>query len=244
LCYKLINWPRMEITPLGDSAVILRVCDDLVTPSPESLQLVLETLAALKAAAMPGVIELAPTYTTIGAFFDPVVVAGIAGPEVNPIDWFRARITDVVGKTKIPHSKQSPLIEIPVCYDAEFGCDLEDVASHTGLSVSEIIRIHSSAEYRVHFVGFTPGFPYLGGLPNELATPRRSQPRKRVTQGSVAIGGSQTGIYPTASPGGWNIIGRTPLRLFSPLKDPPAQLRGGDTVRFRAITREEFDIEK
>ena len=119
--------------------------------------------------------------------------------------------------------------------------DLEDVAAHNGLSVEDVIRIHARQEYLVYFLGFSPGFPYLGDLPTELATPRLKTPRLRVLTGSVAIGGSQTGIYPVDSPGGWRLIGRTPLSLFSPEKDPPTLLRMGDRVHFVPITMKEFD---
>ena len=156
-------------------------------------------------------------------------------------------------KTQIEHALQTSLeparpragavraIEVPVCYENEFAPDLGDVAQHAGLSEEEVVRRHSSARYRVNCVGFTPGFPYLSGLPAELATPRRASPRTEIPAGSVAIGGAQTGIYPSKSPGGWNVIGRTPLRLFDHRNEPPAMLRAGDSVRFRQISREEFE---
>jgi len=126
-------------------------------------------------------------------------------------------------------------VEIPVIYGGEYGADLEDVARHTGLPAERVVELHASAEYLVYFLGFSPGFPYLGGLPAELATPRLPAPRKLVPAGSVAIGGSQTGIYPVDSPGGWRIIGRTPLRLFDAEASPPALLAMGDRVRFVPI---------
>jgi len=136
---------------------------------------------------------------------------------------------------------RSRTVEIPVCYDAEFALDINDVAHRANISPSEVIRLHSAAEYRVACIGFVPGFPFLTGLSKKLATPRRDVPRKEIPPGSVGIGGAQTGIYPLRSPGGWNLIGRTPLRLFDPKKSPPTLLRAGDRVRFRVITREEFE---
>ena len=115
------------------------------------------------------------------------------------------------------------------------------MAEHAQISTSEVVDLHSAAEYRVSCIGFTPGFPFLSGMPKKLAIPRRETPRKEIPAGSVGIGGAQTGIYPLRSPGGWNLIGRTPLKLFDPTKNPPALLQAGDRVRFRAITREEFD---
>jgi inhibitor of KinA len=133
------------------------------------------------------------------------------------------------------------LVEIPVCYDPEYALDIDDVARRANISPGEVVRLHSSAEYRVACIGFVPGFPFLTGLPKELATPRRDMPRKEIPPGSVGIGGAQTGIYPLRSPGGWNLIGRTPLRLFDPGKNPPTLLQAGDRVRFRAVTRDEFE---
>ncbi len=130
--------------------------------------------------------------------------------------------------------------KIPVCYEADLGPDLPVVAGRSGLSIEQVIERHAGAIYRVHCLGFTPGFPFLGGLPPELATPRRAEPRRAVPAGSVGIGGSQTGIYPIASPGGWNLIGRTPLRLFEADAPEPARLRPGDRVRFRRISLTEF----
>ena len=125
-------------------------------------------------------------------------------------------------------------MEIPACYGAAYGPDLEDVARHAGLSPERVVELHTAADYEVAFVGFATCFPYLAGLPPAIATPRLSAPRKLVPAGSVAIGGSQAGIYPLASPGGWRLIGRTPLRLFDPHGQPPALLRMGDRVRFVA----------
>src|SRR5207237_4217318 len=131
-------------------------------------------------------------------------------------------------------------IEVPVCYDPEFAPDLDDVARRAGISATEVVNVHSTAEYRVACIGFVPGFTFLAGLPKNLATPRRDVPRKEILPGSVGIGGAQTGIYPLRSPGGWNLIGRTPLKLFEATKNPPTLLHPGDRVRFRAITREEL----
>ena len=131
-------------------------------------------------------------------------------------------------------------VEIPVCYGPAFGPDLPDVAAHARLGSEDVVRIHSSAEYLVYFLGFSPGFPYLGELPPALYTPRLPTPRTRVPAGSVAIGGTQTGIYPLDSPGGWRIIGRTPLRLFDPLKTRPTLLCMGDLVRFSPVSEDDF----
>jgi inhibitor of KinA len=232
----------MSIEPLGDSALIVRVVDDFARDPEASLDTVQAALRSLEAAAIPGVTELAPAYSTIGVFFDLVEIARAAvGEEI--LVWLSARIESAL-KKRPAHNKKSvatPVIEIPVCYDREFGSDFDDVARVTGLAEAEVIRRHANAAYRVACVGFIAGFPFLSGLPPELATPRRAVPRKEVPAGSVAIGGAQTGIYPRNSPGGWNVIGRTPLRLFDVQRDPPAILQTGDRVRFREISRDEFD---
>ncbi len=128
-----------------------------------------------------------------------------------------------------PESRE---ISIPVIYGGEAGPDLGDVARHSGLSEKQVVELHSSVEYMVWFLGFQPGFPYFGGLPEQLAMPRRAEPRVLVPAGSVGIGGSQTGIYPLATPGGWQLLGRTPLALFDPKREEPVLLRSGDRVRF------------
>jgi inhibitor of KinA len=233
----------MEITPLGESALLIRVAENLDDAPIEVLNKVLATKRALEAAQIPGLVELAPAYTTVALFYDPVRAIDAGAPVENVFEWIEQRIRRALSEIeKIqPNRIEGSLVEIPVCYETEFALDLEHVARHTGVHWKEVVDLHCAAEYRVHCVGFTPGFPFFGGLSRKLATPRRDVPRKEIAAGSVAIGGTQTGIYPIKSPGGWNVIGRTPLQLFDPQKDPPALLRAGDRVRFRSITREEFE---
>lgn len=223
----------MQIDPLGDSAIIVRL-RGISAPGVEATEAVLAATARLRAAQITGVVEVAPAYTTVAVFYDATRVM---------FDALQTEITSVLsGELAIAAQQQAGrAVEIPVCYEPDFGLDLPEVAKHVGLSAQEVVRLHVSAEYRVACVGFTPGFPYLIGLPAMLATPRRRVPRREVAAGSVAIGGSQTGIYPTMSPGGWNVIGRTPVQLFAISRTPAALLRAGDVVRFRAISRMEFD---
>jgi inhibitor of KinA len=230
----------MEIIPLGDSALVVRVREQFEDAPEETLDEVLRAFRLLRCAAIPGVIELAPAYTSVAVFFDPVAVLKANGVS----DWLATRIREVVASRRRNRRKTTAgprSLEIPVCYAPEFAPDLDDVARHTQIPATEILDLHSTAEYRVACIGFVPGFPFLAGLPKILATPRRDVPRKEIPAGSVGIGGAQTGIYPLRSPGGWNLIGRTPLKLFDPTKDPPTLLHLGDRVRFRAITREEFE---
>ncbi|HEY6205261.1 MAG TPA: 5-oxoprolinase subunit PxpB [Chthoniobacterales bacterium] len=237
----------MQITPLGDSALILRVRDEFETAPEETLDAVLDTERRLATARLPGVIELAPAYTTVALFYDPARAIEAGAPRENVFDWYeqkiRAALASVAGVDDRGGTRHSTActLDVPVCYEDEFAPDLADVAQHTGLSPQQIVDLHCGTQYRVHCVGFTAAFPFLGGLPANLATPRRVTPRKEIAAGSVGIGGAQTGIYPVKSPGGWNIIGRTPLRLFDPRKNPPSLLRAGDAVRFRSITHAEFE---
>jgi KipI family sensor histidine kinase inhibitor len=172
-----------------------------------------------------GVTNVHPAYASILVDFDPRVTRH-AEIERAAADLFAAAL-----ETPLPAART---VEIPVTYGGEFGPDLEAVAQMTGHTSEDVIAIHASAEYLVYFLGFSPGFPYLGGLPESIAAPRLETPRRRVPAGSVAIGGRQTGVYPMASPGGWRIIGRTSLRLFDAAADPPTLLRMGDRVRFKS----------
>jgi len=233
----------MEITPLGDSALLIRVAENFDDAPEDALSKVLAAKRGLDAAQIPGAIEIAPAYTTVALFYDPVRAIDGGAPVEDVFGWIEQRIRKVLLEIKGIHTDQleTSLMEIPVCYETEFALDLEHVAEHAGVHWKEVVDLHCAAEYRVHCLGFTPGFPFLGGLSRKLATPRRDVPRKEIPAGSVAIGGSQSGIYPIKSPGGWNIIGRTPLQLFDPKRKPPALLRAGDRVRFRSVTREEFE---
>jgi inhibitor of KinA len=243
----------MEITPLGDSALLIRVAENFDDTPTSALNKVLAAKRALETAQIPGVIELAPAYTTVALFCDPVRAIDAGAPIEDVFGWLEQRIQRALKSIAAPKAFGADRgrardnvpgynsIEVPVCYDQEFAFDLDEVARNAGVHWKEVVDLHCGAEYRVHCVGFTPGFPFLGGLPRRLATPRRDVPRKEIPAGSVAIGGRQTGIYPIKSPGGWNVIGRTPLQLFDPQKDPPVLLRAGDRVRFRSITREEFE---
>jgi inhibitor of KinA len=220
----------MDIEPLGDSALLVRIVAEF--DREKSLDALLAAAQALNAEKIPGLVEIVPAYTTIALFFDPAR---------NDFGEVRARIEHALQVLPSARAARASTIEVPVCYDPEFAIDLDEVARHAGLSADEVIKRHSSATYRVSCVGFTPGFPFLSGLPAELATPRRASPRKEIPAGAVAIGGTQTGIYPRKSPGGWNIIGRTPVRLFDVERQPPALFHAGDHVRFRQISRDEFE---
>ncbi|MBA3273467.1 MAG: 5-oxoprolinase subunit PxpB [Chthoniobacterales bacterium] len=209
----------------------------------ESLRATGRAQQLIEAAAIKGVLECAPAFDSLGIFFDPQQLAEAAPAGEEPFTWIQTRIRHLLSDSKDQAENTTPpvLHELPVCYEARFAPDLEAVAQHTGLSTAEVIARHCGAEYRVRCVGFLPGFPYLAGLPRALGTPRRATPRTEVAAGAVGIGGPLTGVYPTKSPGGWNLIGRTPVPMFDPTANPPARLRTGARVRFVAITSAEYE---
>ena len=176
--------------------------------------------------------NLHPAYSSLLVDFDPALATH---REVEAL--LEEGMGSAAGQEPAPGRE----VTIPVCYESELAPDLDDVARHADLAPGDVVRIHAEACYQVYFIGFSPGFPYLGGMPPRIATPRLATPRTKVPAGSVAIGGSQTGIYPLESPGGWRIIGRTPLRLFVASRNPPSLLQTGDAVRFVRIDRTEFE---
>lgn len=183
-------------------------------------------------AATAGIVEVIPAYCTLLIVFDPKVTS------------LQKLVSQLRSFTERPPAEalsvSSQLIEIPVCYDEKYAPDIQFVADHAHCSVAEVSRMHSLQDYHIYMLGFAPGFPFLGGLPEALHTPRLATPRLRVPAGSVAIANDQTGIYPVESPGGWRIIGRTPLRLFNPRRKAPVMYRPGDRIRFAPINAKTF----
>jgi KipI family sensor histidine kinase inhibitor len=196
----------------------------------------------LRAAALPGVLDVAPAYASILLRFDPAAWDGGDGglPHERVEQALRAALEHVPSPAASIDDAESRIVEIPVCYGGMHGPDLDALAAHAGMSPEEVVARHEADIYTVAMLGFAPGFPYLLGLDSALHMARRATPRTRVPAGSVAIGGAQTGIYPRELPGGWNLIGRTPLELFDPRREQPCLLAPADRVRFRAITAEEF----
>lgn len=178
-----------------------------------------------------GVVEIIPTYRSLLILYDPFLT------DPPQLEEALLRLEERLSEIEIPPPKT---VEIPVCYGGEFGPDLEFVAQSHGLSPEEVIRLHSEPVYQVYMIGFTPGFPFLGGLPKILHTPRRETPRTRVPAGSVGIANDQTGIYPIESPGGWQLIGRTPLKIFDPKRSNPFLLKAGDLLKFKPISPDEY----
>lgn len=217
------------VCPVGDTGLLVSF-EQRIAQSIGAAAAALNTRVA--AAAIPGVVETVPAFASLLIFYDPLVTEYDA-------------VADAVQKlAQAPGSDtaagEGRLVEIPVCYGGTFGPDLPFVAEHAGLTEKEVIELHTGREYRIYMLGFLPGFPYLGGLDERLFTPRLPTPRTAIPAGSVGIGGEQTGIYPIASPGGWQLIGRTPLKLFDPAAGA-LPYAAGDRIRFKPITREAFD---
>lgn len=227
--------------PLGDSALIIEVGEQVDEATHARVQ---ATWRWLEQQALPGVTEIVPAYTTVTLFYDPLGLGAAGAPPEDIAGWLAQRTAQALAAMPaVGTAKRGRLVEIPICYDADFAPDLAVVAQARGLAPEEIIRLHQATDFLVYMLGFAPGFPYLGGLSEKLSVPRRASPRPKVAAGSVGIIGTQCCIYPIETPGGWNLIGRTPLRLFRPELEPPVLLQPGDRVRFRAIARERFDEE-
>jgi KipI family sensor histidine kinase inhibitor len=215
--------PSLEA--LGDSAWLLRLGDAI---DPATVRRVHALAARLRATAPTGVCDVVPAYASVAVFVSPDAVAADIGLPPRIEHWLAEASADV----DETDARAARIVEIPVRYGGDEGCDLGAVARHCGLREDEVIARHAAAEYSVAMLGFAPGFPYLLGLDPALATPRHTQPRTRVAAGSVGIGGAQTGVYPRESPGGWQIIGRTPLTLFDAMRAEPSLLQPGDRLRF------------
>ncbi len=227
--------PRAQSTyprclPVGDSAISIEFGNII----DEALNRKVYAFASeVEQAAIPGVTELVPSYRSLLVQYDLMLTR---------YDSVAPRLMEMAAHAVVrPEGVTAhPIIEIPVAYGGEFGPDLEALAKHAGLPQEEVIRIHSHNPYRVYMLGFSPGFPYLGGIDARIACPRHNTPRTKVAAGSVGIAESQTGIYPNDSPGGWQIIGRTPVRLFDPTARPPAVAQPGEFIQFVPVDLASF----
>jgi len=217
-----------KIAPLGEAAAVITLGE---TIDPGTHAKVCGLSNRLERQPLPGMIEYIPAFTTVTVVYDPLQ---------NSFAGISAALRQMVAALDDEPPPCGRTMDVPVCYGGEFGTDLEVVAEHNALQPSEVVQIHCAGEYLVYMIGFAPGFPYLGGMSPRIATPRKASPRLSVPAGSVGIAGGQTGIYPLAGPGGWQLIGRSPLQLFRPTISPPTLLMAGDRVRFRPINPEKF----
>ncbi len=219
----------MNIIPYGECALSVRFEEKI---DPLINDQVIRLYHVLSGRYSTYIKDMIPAYHTLTVLYDPLVVSFEKMQEI---------ILKAAAEDKTDFIQERRRIEIPVCYGGQYGEDLAEACRITGLSEQEFIDLHCAGEYRVYMIGFLPGFAYLGGLDERLHLPRKKVPRTQITAGSVGIGGGQTGVYPLASPGGWNLIGRTPLRLFDPDREEPVLLRSGDLIRFIQISEKEYE---
>ncbi|KZE64149.1 kinase inhibitor [Fictibacillus phosphorivorans] len=224
---------KFTIAPLGDNSLIIELGLDI---SREIQQKVKKVSSFFEEKTFDWVIETVPGFTTVAVFYDPLKIQSDTLPYESVCEELKLHLE----KLEVEEDSRPRIVEIPVCYGGEFGPDLEEVASHNGLSTEEVIDIHANGEYIVYMIGFAPGFPYIGGMSEKIAAPRRSNPRLKIPAGSVGIAGKQTGVYPIETPGGWQLIGKTPRKLFLPEGETPSLLQAGDQIKFVPISIEEF----
>ena len=222
-------YSKMRFLNMGDRGLLLELGDEI---SQEINEKVRKMALAVQSESIPGVLETAPTYRSLAVLYDPLII---------PLCTLKERLESIEERLHSFSLPEPALIRIPVVYGGEFGPDLEFVANYHHTTPEEIVGLHCSRSYLIYLIGFMAGYPYMGELPEGLVTPRLKTPRLSVPAGTVAIAQRQTGIYPMESPGGWQLLGRTPVKIFDPEKDPPAYLRMGDRVRFYPIANKEFE---
>lgn len=233
-----VSYPH--IYSLSETSMVVQFAD---TINPDIHLRILTFIDLLTRDPFPGFIECVPSYTGVAIFYKPRdVLANAPTTLLSPSDLVRQQLEEYTAESA-EHSAavSQETIEIPVCYDLSLGPDLQEVAEHNSLTIDEVIQIHSEGIYQVYMLGFSPGFPFLGGMDEAIATPRKKQPRLTIPAGSVGIAGKQTGIYPMQTPGGWQLVGQTPFKLFDLNRNEPSLLKPGHLIRFTPISLEEFN---
>lgn len=225
------------IFPLGDSAMTVDFGNVIDV---ETNKKVLRLFHHLKEKNLPYIIDLVPAYSSLTVYYDLIGLRQIRPLAETVFEAMAEMVEELSSSVDIPDPGEDRLIDVPVCYSTLFGPDLNHIAKEKNTSVQEIIRLHTEKIYRVFMIGFLPGFAYMGEVDERISVTRKKQPRHKVEAGSVGIAGHQTGIYPLRSPGGWQIIGRTPLKLFDDSLQRPVLFQPGDQVKFYSITEDEF----
>lgn len=220
---------NVKIVPEGDSAILVEFPQII---SNEINNKIISLVRVLKEQQIEGVMDMIPAFCSLLIHYDPRVIT-----YKKLLD----RVNKIMKLNIDTVSKKKKIYEIPVCYGGKYGPDLEFIAKNAGISVDEVIKIHSSKDYLIYMLGFLPGFSYLGGLDERIHTPRLANPRIKIPSGSVGIGGAQTGIYPLESPGGWQLLGQTPIRTYNPEREVPILFEAGDYIRFVPISENEFN---
>lgn len=219
----------VKILTAGDSSLLLQFGNAI---DPEINARIAATVQLMKEQHIEGVVDLIPAFCSLLINYDPRVIS---------YGEMRRRMEKILSVEIAAGARKKKIYEIPVCYGGELGPDLATIAEHAGLTEQEVIDIHSSSDYLIYMLGFLPGFTYLGGLDERIHTPRLANPRIRIPAGSVGIGGSQTGIYPMDSPGGWQLMGMTPVKTYDPEREIPILVEAGDYIRFVPIDRDEYE---
>jgi inhibitor of KinA len=228
---------EFRLSPLGDRALLIELGDDASEQTALKVRGVCERLLA---DPLPGVLDVVPAVCTLALHYEPAQIAS-GEAAASAYATLAQQVTARLQALENYQAAQPATFEIPVCYGGEHGEDLEALARAHDLTTEQAIGLHCAPLYRVQMLGFAPGFAYLAGLDPKLATPRRADPRTRVPRGSVGIGGELTGIYPLELPGGWHLIGRSPVRLFDAAAEPPTRLSIGDRVRFVRVSAAEYE---
>ena len=220
---------NVKIMTAGDSSILIQFGNSI---DPDINARIAATVQLMKEQHIEGVVDIIPAFCSLLINYDPRVIS---------YDEMKTRMEKILSIEIAAGARKKKVHEIPVCYGGEFGPDLPTIAEHAGLSEQEVIDIHSSTDYLIYMLGFLPGFTYLGGLDERIHTPRLANPRIRIPAGSVGIGGSQTGIYPMDSPGGWQLMGMTPVKTYDPDREVPILVEAGDYIRFVPVDRAEYD---
>lgn len=227
-----------RIFPLGDTAITIdfgNCIDETINKE------VIARFSQFQQQPLPGMIEAVPAYSSLTIYYDVIALRKKVVPGQTVFDWMKAQLEEKLQQSLEYNNTKVRQIKIPVCYEEEFTLDIKHLSAEKNISAEEIIKIHTSKSYKVYMLGFLPGFAYMGEVDGKIAMPRKPQP-VNIVAGSVGIAGKQTGIYPLASPGGWQIIGRTPVKLFDATKEESTLLRAGDMVQFYSITKNEFEL--
>jgi inhibitor of KinA len=226
-----------NIFPLGDSAITIDFGNLIDVDINKK---VIRLFEEISASPFEGMIEAVPAYSSLSVFYNFYHIKSKVSAHSSVQNWVKQQLDKLLNEPLNESLSTANLHRIPVCYDAEFGIDLMNLSEQKQISIADIIQIHCSKEYRVYMIGFLPGFAYMGEVDEKITSPRKQQPVP-ISAGSVGIAGKQTGIYPLNSPGGWQIIGRTPLKLFDRNKMDPCLLKAGDEVGFFSINKDEFE---
>jgi len=221
----------IKILHAGDSCIVVEFGNSIDMEINARVQAL---RAQIENSPFSGFIETIPTYRSLAVCFNPLIA-------LDGVDKLLLRMAENAESGKTAEEKKRKFLIVPTCYEGDFAPDMEKVAANAGISADEVVRRHSSKECYCYMLGFLPGFSYLGGMDSSLETPRLKEPREKIPGGSVGIAGKQTGIYPIDSPGGWNLIGKTPLRMFDPARNPAIFLEAGMWVRFAPIDAAEFE---